>query len=270
MHIKQKKLRAAVEIIGVNFLNQKASITFSPYEKPGWWWKVGDEIIPIDWRVARYRKGRLQLFYKKFRLNVWEHIGVLRFLGLDHVLICSDAWSPYYMGSEYFSRLSPYLYETGNTIPLVRFHQKGEYASMNRLLSCVSVAPHVTEDLHLEVISQWEDLPLDRRDITFSELSNNEGLLEKVLSSKPQGLSGRKVSAKILRALGLWGHLNSVAWKSDFPSKQDAAVSWGYHRLQDFLGELSLISNMMLPTGKAFSYMAGHKESLLAIKNSFS
>ncbi len=269
MDIKQKLLSRSVTITGKNFLNKRSAITFAPYSKLGWWWKVGDEIIPIDWRIARYKKGRVQLFYKGHVLNVWEHIGILRFLGIDCVLISADTWPPYYTALEYFTELSPYLYGTEAILPVVRFPQKGEYASANKLGSYVVLAPQPLPDLRLEVVSQWEDLPENKQSILFSKLYETAKILE-VLSAKPQGLSKRKVPAKVLSTLGIWGHMRTVSWKSDFPSKEVAAIHWGYHRMQDFLGELSLVSHTALPIGAATSYMAGHRETLSAINNVFS
>ena len=111
-------LRRSVTITGTDYFNRPASISFHPYDKAGWFWKTKDSgIQPITPDLLQYRKRRLSLIYGKDELTVFEHIGALRFTGLDGILIESSPWPPYHGRTlELWEALNPHCKDGGKAL----------------------------------------------------------------------------------------------------------------------------------------------------------
>ncbi len=269
MNIQRKKLIEPVIIPGMNFNGKSSSITFSPYDKPGWWWDTKyNGFVPIDYRIARYKKGRIQLFVPGEVFNILEHLNPLRFDGIDGVAIRMDNnnWPPYYVAAQYLKYFDGKTKKTGEYIPTITVRGDYHYSSSNHLLSEVQIKR--SDDFSLFVLSKWEDLPQNGI-LLDAETLFDKKFLKHVFEAKPQGLSNRKVFAKIWQLFG-WPHMKNVAWKSDFDSKEDASYAWWLHAVQDALGEISLASHEALPVGSFFRFKVGHKQMLEGVKKSFS
>lgn len=266
--IQRKILISPVTIHGRSFLGKKCSISFLPSDIPGWFIRTkSGKIIPIDFRIASYKKGRIVLCEKESPLNVYEHLGALRFTGIDNVIIDThgNAWTPYLTAGQYLDYFGTALQPTNGYIPTITAKRESCYRSGNALRSLVRIKPLTT--LELRIITQWKGLPLNVEHISFNNFSDN--FLSEVFMAKPQGLSQRKLPAQIVSLFG-WPHMKQVAWIDDFDTKADAAYAWWLHRIQDTLGELSLCDHAALPTGYIISYKSGHYESLCAIVQAFS
>lgn len=266
----RKKLIKEVTVPGKNFLRQKSSITFLPAGKPGWWLRTkhaGD--VPIDHRIARHKEGRIQLCCGGTRLNVWEHIGALRFMGIDGVIVVvHNSWPPFLGGMRGYR---PYFLEKGVTVddgvlPIIKPKKYERYESYNHILATTAISP--SEKLVLNVQAKWGDLPWYSERLVVEEISN--GLWEDIWNSKPQGWpKGRSPFFTLL--IRLFKNLNreEVAWIKDFPDEKSASYGWGLHRVQDILGCASLCSHIALPVMQYDSYLAGHKEDLIIHKQCF-
>ncbi len=266
----RKKLIKEITVTGKNFLRQESSITFLPAGRPGWWLRTKDKgDVPIDHRIARHREGRIQLHCGGTTLNVWEHIGALRFMGIDGVVVVvNNKWPPFLGGMRGYR---PYFTQKGVTVddgvlPTIKPKKYDEYESFNHILSSTSISP--SEKLVLRVKARWGDLPWYSEDLVIEELSDD--LWEKIWNSKPQGWhKGRSLFFTLL--IRLFKNLNNeeVAWIKDFPDTQSASYGWGLHRVQDILGCASLCSHIALPIMLYGSYLAGHKEDLIIHKHCF-
>lgn len=267
----RKRLVKEITIEGRNLLRKKSSITFLPAGKPGWWLRTtnsGD--VPIDHRIAKHKEGRIQLCSGGVILNVWEHIGALRFMGIDGVIVVvHDNWPPFLGGMRGYR---PYFLKDGVTVedgimPTIKPVRYGEYESYNHMLSSTAISP--SEKLILNVRAKWGDLPWYDQRLVMEELS--EDLWEDIWDSKPQGWpKGRSLFFTLLIRLFKKLNRKEVAWIEDFPDKKSASYRWGLHRVQDILGCASLCSHIALPIMHYDSYLAGHKEDLIIHKQCFS
>lgn len=275
MYIKRKIVTIPVTISGRDFLGRDSSITFTPHDKPGWWWNTKYHgFIPIDHRIARYKKGRIQLVMPGECINVWEHIGALRYIGIDNVSVSMDhgSWPPYLVAGEYLQYFTDALTEVleddeyGACIPAIGITASTDasYSSGNHLLSRVDISRH--HELVLSVHSQWKGLP-EHNETLYMEILPG-AVLRDIFFALPQGLANRKVIAQIASFFG-WPHMDRVAWPDTFHSKEQASYAFWLHRVQDILGETSLVDHKALPWCKFYSFMAGHNESLHAIKKAF-
>lgn len=267
--IQRKILTEPFTVPGKDFWGRKSSISFFPTETPGWHLKTSKGIVPIDFNIATYKKGRIIISEKDCPVNVYEHIGANRFAGFDHVGIYNDGypWSPYLTAGQYLMELSSHARLTDTFIPTIEPKRKGSYCSHNHLDSSVGIKAG-SPDLQMNVVSKWEHLPFYHEELSLRTLTENR-LLE-IFMARPQGLPKRKLFATIGERFFNWPHMKQVAWPDDFLTVQDVAYAFWLHRVQDIFGELSLADHKALPIGYVTSYMAGHYESLCAIKKAFS
>lgn len=264
--IQRKKLIKPISLEGDDFWGKPAKITFVPANQKGWFLQTKkDGVIPIDFRIAKRRKGRIDLESGGTILSVYEHIGALRFAGIDGVRIITETrWPPYLggmMGYLPAFLLSEYTKDDG-IISTIKPKRRAEYNSYNTLQSQTAIRPATR--LCLTVQAQWKPLPHYVETFATEELSEEQWM--EIWNAKPQGTLLRKRIARFLH----WPNMNYVAWIDSFNSKEEAAYAWWLHRVQDILGCLSLASHTSLPVLKYESFCAGHKEDLEVLKQAFS
>lgn len=267
--IQRKILTQPVTVPGKNFKGQKSRITFSPAGKPGWFLDTPEGGVPIDFRIASYRRGRVVLKVGNIELHVWEHIGVLRMLGLDGIIIkVHNPWPPYLTAGQYLDRLLPHIQETTGVLPTITPRRSHSFVCKNKKDAFVSIEP--SPDFILSVHSKWKWLPKHSDNFIFKDLMQNEDLLKEILYAKPQALPNRKVPAKTMAFVLRWPHMKNVAWIDDFKTKEEASYAWWLHRVQDSLGELSLCDHQAIPLVSVLFKNIGHNESLICITEVFS
>jgi hypothetical protein len=268
MTIERNQLIDEVVIPGKDFLGRSSIITFTPHDQPGWWWDTRYHgFVPIDHRIARYKKGRIQLAVPGEEINVWEHFGPLRLTGADGLAVRMDhnSWGPYKTAGEYELYFKGKLKSTGSTIPIVYPSVDYSNHSYNHLLSEVQIKK--SDHFSLTLVSQWEDLPMYKD--TIGNALYNESFKNQIFFAKTQALSHRKIPAYIAQKLFGWPHMHNVAWKKDFKSPTDASYGWWLHAVQDALGEISLASHTAIPVGSFMRIRANHKQMLDGVTYSF-
>ena len=268
MVIERKQLIDEVIIEGRDFLGRSSTITFTPHDQPGWWWNTKySGLVPIDHRIARYKKGRVQLVVPNEELNVWEHFGPLRYTGADGLTVSMDhnTWGPYKTAGEYELYFKGKLKDTGISLPIV--YAQFEYVNRSKNRLCSEVRIKNQDYFSLGLVSQWEDLP-EYKDSIGNNLYN-ESFRDQIFLAKTQALSHRKIPAYIAQKLFGWPHMKNVAWKKEFKSPEEASYTWCLHAAQDALGEISLASHTDIPVASFLRIKSNHKQMLDGVKHAF-
>lgn len=267
--LKRKKLIKELILHGRDFWGNKSSIIFEPTDEPGIYLQTKkDGVVPIDFRIAKRRKGRINLEAGGTTLPVYEHIGGLRFAGFDNFkIIPVTPWPPYLGGMRGFLPgflLEGYTEEDG-VLPIIQPNCLAQYESGNRINSETGIYMPSDSKFSLLVQAKWSPLPsyVER---VYPYTFTPEQWME-FWNAKPQGFpSYRKKVAKFLK----WPNMGHVAWMDDFSSPTEASRAWWKHRVQDILGCLSLASHTHLPLLHYQSFCAGHKEDLKVLTKAFS
>ena len=270
--IQRKILTKKVIVSGPNFFGFKSEITFIPIDEPGWFILEKDtnkeEIrIPIDYKIAKFSFNRIKLNSQNTTINAWEHIGMLRFLGIDGVgvrISNGNSWTPYLGGAgAYYKKFIPCLRATGELIPTIKPKKDSQWQYLKEIERIVSIK--VLDELILDVSAKWFPYAEYQKEILVNE-SILDFFTKEVLLAKPQGYPNYRYDiAKLL----CWKNLEHVAWAKEFKTYSEVSYRWWLHRIQDLLGDLSLVSHYALPTGKVYSKNGGHKGDLIVLKNSF-
>ncbi len=278
--MKRVILTKQVDITGPNFFGFKSTIRFVPLDEPGWFLIKRDqnrkiiEKIPIDYRIASYLKGRINLKYENIAIPVWEHIGALRFSGIDCVgveMLNGSKWPPYLGGAGlYYKKLSEpgNLKITNEEIPVINVKQDFSWMYSADSDRSVSISKGDSKRLVLDVSTQWKPFPrkterliIDQEIILF--------LIKVVFPSKPQGYPKSRFYFASLASFFGWPNLNYISWPNDYTINKIVSYDWWLHRVQDLLGDLSLADHLALPVGYVHSFDGGHLADLTVVKNSF-
>lgn len=260
-------LKDKVLVSGPNYWGKDSYIEFIPYEKNGWYWETPSGVIPISFRIAQHKFGRITLCdpNSDHCLNIYEHIGVLRFLGIDNVLIRSSRWPPYDgCASLYYENIKEYLIEEGE-VEWKRIHRNSPPPNEKRH-TCIFMKNYSDSvDLEVDVVAGWA--PLKTRVYSFS-VSKNQKYIIDCLSVKAQGYPHYfYYPAFFLKMFFGVKIADNVTWAKDFPL--NAPDLFLKHRVLDLLGGLSLYYHSGIPAGRALSVFGGHKIDLMAINSSF-
>lgn len=271
MDIKQKILKKSVTITGKDYWGRTAWIKFSPSNRPGWWWKTKNGLVPINHKIAEKRRGQITLCSGFESLPIWEHIGVLRFLGFDQMEVEASSWAPY-DGSAliYYEHLIDKIEVTGKNIPLVRITEeiKSTYDPKKRN-GYLKISPTLPDgkgitDLCLNVEAGWPPLS----NIKETIFASDEKYLLNILGVKAQGYPHYLYNvARLAESFG-WPHFKNLTWLQDHGPEETAKLFFK-HRVLDLLGCMSLSHHEYLPAVYVESSFAGHEVDLIAIKECF-
>lgn len=266
----RKKLKKEVTIRGINIFLQNASITFLPAGKQGWYLRtLTHGNVPIDHRIARHREARIQLHCGDTTLNIWEHIGALRFLGIDEVVVVvHNKWPPFLGGMKgyYPEFLKEGVLEECGILPTIKPLQYRDYETFNHVLASTKISP--ADTLELQVWARWGTLPWYKEHFVMEKIPLDQW--EEIWNSVPQGwLRGRNALLSLGVRLLKKNVSENIAWIKNFKTLEETSRAWGYHRVQDIFGCLSLCSHIALPAMQFNSYCAGHREDLVIVKECF-
>ena len=264
MEIHPFRLTKEVTVWGRDLLNRKAWLRFTPTSQPGLLWQYDPnhkpKLITADLLSARLR--RTVLSFRKSTLDWYEHIGILRWLGLDSVVIQSSAWPPFFgRSNELWEALRCLCkVETTTEIPWCTVSQTIRYDYPPPRTGFVEIKPRTDPMLYVTIICDYPGLGYEefRCQITHSLL---EEALEIYTPGWPPWLY---YPSKTLSYLG-WKHHTHVSWPRAY-SQKVALHRFIFHRLIDLLGTLSLIHSYALFAGEVTSCSAGHLADVTVVK----
>lgn len=228
----------------------------------GWHWQIGRRaFVPIDHRILHLETKRLVLKHGKATLNVHEHIGVLKFLGLDDVIIsCTGSWPPYHgRPYELWEQLFPFTEEEG----VVEWKGCDSFGT----------GEHDGRKTYFTQTSSWKDGLMIDLSVKYPGIGGyglrwntdeQDKLVRYLKAPAPVYPGWYRYPAEILKGVGIWKHHHRVSW----PHKEhpdDWVANAGKHRLCDLLGALSLTYHDALPYGYVESRRAGHATDFEAI-----
>lgn len=240
-----------VVVSGRDIFGRKSQITFAPYDFPGWHWKCGNEVVPINSSIALCNSRRITLVYKEFRLEIYEHIGALRWTGLDGIIIESPKFPPYHgRTKELWDALKPFCQKTGNQGVWVKPLEGCLVIGADDASRKVSFEP-LDGKLIISVILKIKKLG---ERVEEYELPM---LLEEIFEAHSLGWPPYLYYvSKLAKAFG-WPHHENVGWVQ----KNTADILLEKicrHRLVDLLGALSLVTHEHFLSGRVVSYKGGH------------
>ena len=253
-------LARPVTVTGTDFSGRPAEMTIEPANRPGWFWKIqepnGDtREVKLEPSLLRHKARRLVLCHEKHRLHVFEHLGALRFTGLDGVRFSSKTpWLPYDGRAKLFwEMIQPHLVLDG-AFPIRGLRaEKFERVDSNNGKGLqaknkvhLRTGESLTVSVHIDY-AEWGEKTLVRKFPT----TNVRDIFEARSLGNPAVL--RRI-AEVLK----WPHVENVLWtKGVHPDEIiDELLR---HRMLDFLGALSVLpeSGWFL-TGTAKSSCANH------------
>lgn len=248
---------------GTDFWGRPSAITMSPSRLPGWYWKQPDgTALPINHHlIGHARPRRIILRHERNALHVFEHIGVLRFLGLDRICLHASRWPPYHgCAGGLWTALSSACAETPAasqtwvtvTRPITwRYprHRGGQEAFTTFL-------PAKEQKLFLAVLCNFPGI--GEREVRLC-LPDDQHHLPSILHARAFGHPGfLRHPARFASKIGLWPHAQRICWfdGSNAEAVLDEIV---WHRAQDLLGALSILccDGRML-AGTVVSHCSGH------------
>ncbi len=270
--LKPLRLGQTVSVRGSDFLGRDGCICFRPAPNPrdlSWEWvtkkkaarvRVGPGIVDVSSR-------RIQLKHDDEHLNVWEHVGILKYFGLMSVSVSSTEWPPYHGRSlELWHAVKDHCWEDGRSeIPLytVKRPVRFEYPSLRGgHKAFTEIWPTNDACVDMEVSASFSGLGTGGK--SFS--TNSTKSLEDMCSARALGWpSWLYHPSKVADWLHLWPHHRTVAWKQNCRNPSVLFSETLTHRAQDILGALSLLCGDGLFVGRIISVCSGHEADIQAI-----
>lgn len=268
--MKQIVLREPMTPIrGKNPFGGEAWIMFEPMpnEEKGIFWKIPTsknthKYVPIDYRIARVSKlHNICLQHSGKKLFIYEHIGALRFTGLDSIAISASTWPPYLTSGKMFEKIMEYAEITDNEIPYLSFlNSYGPLAIREHgLYKYVEIRPETYGITKLNVSIDYKKLSIKCK----GKKIVNEELIGEIFSVGPQGVSNL---FKFLSRLFNLEYHKIVVWPDEEKDSNELQRKFLAHTMVDRLGEISLFSHYMLPSCEIRTQCAGHRLVFEAMK----
>lgn len=254
-------LERPVIIKGSDFFGREAILDINPSKVAGWmlqYTKCGYS-VPIDHKIAEYRKRRITLSYDEIKVHVYEHLGVLRYMGIDGMVIRpATAWLPYHGRP----------WEMWQVIKdaCLEVNRKVSWCAVNKEIRYNHPAPGKGYTV-IEPLENVNDPFLEASiTINFSGLGSyarrysvNHLTMERAMQVYTQGWPPwLKYLSRLVSYWPLsWPHHEHINWSNGQPA-EIILPEFGLHRFVDLLGALSLTRWDRLLAGHVISVYGGH------------
>lgn len=262
-------LERAVTIEGSDFFGRRAILTINPAKVAGWmlqYTKCG-YAVPVDYKIAVYRKRRVTLSYDETRAHVYEHLGALRYMGIDGVMIRPiTAWLPYYGRTwEMWQSVKDACLEINRPMHWCAVKEVLRYDHpAPRKGYTIIEPPENINDLCLEasIMINFPGLGAYARRYSTDRLT-----MERAMQVYTQGWPPwlRHLSRMASFWPLSWPHHQHINWSNGQPTSV-ILPEFGLHRLVDLLGTLSLTRWDRLLAGHVTSVCGGHFTDLEFVK----
>lgn len=257
-------LSKPISVEGRDYWGRPAKLTFYPNNQPGWFWLYDkhEPSIQITAELLHSKLRRIALIYEKCKLECFEHIGVLRWLGLDGITIESSSWPPYHGRSiELWHALKPAFQPTGEYLSW--FEPKKESCGFKEgdKSKYTRIKPD-DDGLKVSIICQFPGIGME--EISFESPADRR-LLEISLEARALGWPLWTYHISRLASLIWWPHHNCITWLQELGPDETLRLTT-LHRLLDLLGPLSIAHPTGLIAANIESSMSGHSADVEAIK----
>lgn len=253
-----------------DFWGRTSNIQLRPSHKNEWRWVPDDGTpLPIEPGCITTDCRRMQLSARNKKLEVLEHIGVLRFGGLLGVNLVGTGWPPYHgraleLWNMIQSQSEPLQNANAISHYTVSEAARFEYSKCRGSTgesAFTEIRPAIDRELRLDIHIDYPGL--GQHSETFN-LPDSRVFTE-ICSAHAQGWP-RYTSKieRIVRCLG-WPHKNCVTWPNDRNPKETLRL-FALHRAQDLLGALSLLCKDGFFVGHVISNCSGHHGDFKAVK----
>lgn len=256
-------LRRAVHVHGRDFFGRRASVRLEPTCTRGWVWYTGGRDVPITPDIAKVRKNRIALTWGRGTLNVYEHLGVLRFAGLDNVRIVSEtAWLPYDGSAVLFwEACRPHMVREGALerycIPSVLVETEATRKGHRQ----VAFVPGNTEALVVSVKIDYPGLGSHSARYMFP----GDDIVPILLTPTQGWPRKRRLFARSARLFG-WPHAENIVWPQEHGERETLEM-FARHRALDILGALSIVCPAGgIMVGQFESVCGGHKHDIALLQ----
>lgn len=255
--IRTWRLKKPVTIHGKDWFGKESSITMVPHEGSDWWWngvKITSEIlVPI--------KRGVSLSIERKSLQEFEHYGVLRYFGLQGVLIIGSGWPPHFgRALDVWAVIQPMCEVVNEPLSYVTVKDYVHWNYETEIHRYTSIQPINEPLLVVKLYIEYVGIGALSRTYTFP----NDVLLGNVLTAYTQGWPRwLRYGAIVLDKCG-WPHYKTVQWAE---GKEEYILDqFALHRLQDLLGVLSVLCRGGMFTGIVTSHCSGHLADINVVK----
>ncbi len=259
------RLTEKVTLEAPDFWGRKARIIFHPSKLKGWWWKYNrnkDNFVKIGPKIVNSKSERVRLKYKKSKLEIFEHIGILRWFGLCDLVIESTPWPPYFgRAFEYWETIRPYCqidqsrevdwYDLIRPVEYVLPEQRANRDAFTKIY------PGRQKSLKIEVTINYPILGGHFMQFSFPD----NGLLEKISKARTQGWPMSLYLLSKSASFFGWPHHDSIIWINR-EGRKKSIFEFINHRVADILGSLSLACGDGLISGRVVSVCSGHRADI--------
>jgi len=226
-----------VRVRGRDFWGRDAEVVLEPADRPGWFWRVGGEDVPVSPSVVHAERRCLALSHRGERLHVFEHLGALRAIGLDSVrIVAMTSWLPYDgRALSYWNALLPSMQEEGRLRPMAgTLHES--VTRNDGIPRRLDVKLGATDSLKITVrvsYPNWGERTMTR---SFPE----NGGWDDILAARPLARPPWMRSAARCAALLGWPHYGNVLWPQE--AEPEALLEeLAHHRILDLLGAIGTL-----------------------------
>lgn len=258
-------LSKPVTIKGMNIFGLPSKVTFHPapdHLLPGLYWKGEGGMTLTKLSDCSLSKHRITLAREGYgRLEAFEHVGFLRWMGFHHLAIESNGWPPFDGGAEhYLQALGSYTRPSSRQdVSFKTVSETVQLRDPNRDGWGIRIEPTTIPRLRLYVSCDYPDLGAFERQF---DLGGHSRELLEICETNTIGLPHRlypwlkRIRSDIVRKSNWLAVLGEEEFKRRIL----------LHRAQDLMGALSLLcSGESLFVGNVYSHCAGHKHDLPAI-----
>ena len=209
-------------------------------------------------------------------LNIWEHIGDLRFTGLDGIIVaCKEfaclgplkgSWPPYDGCSDsYWQALQPAIAKTDESVVWRSVPQRSCWRYPDKPWRFTAIRPSDDDQTSLSVTTDYPIIGREYTEVQFSDFSN---FLPEIMAVKSQGwpfFAYRPATWLERLPLPVKFRPSQMTWPQQVGIDR-ARVLYNHHRILDILGGVSIIWHDALPACHVQSYCSGHLGDVMAVK----
>ncbi|MBU2634870.1 hypothetical protein KJ841_00140 [Patescibacteria group bacterium] len=262
------RLKSEVTIEDPNFWGFKGKLIFSPLGSDyGWIWRDNRKFfISINPSIVDKKARRTRLYFEGKKLQIYEHIGVLRWFGLCGLSIRSTSWPPYYGRSfEFWQAIKPFCEQDMSkhiNWYTIRKPVRWNYPKLrNNQTAFTEIRPNTKKELKMEIMCSYSGMGAWTNYFSFP---NNEEL-EKLCLTYGQGWPPYLYHFSKIASKGGWPHHRAFIWVQEHGKGLIILEQFINHRAADLLGSLSLLCRDGLLSASVTSICSGYEADIKTI-----